>query len=70
MENGFPSRWIGRRGFIVWPAKSPDLSPFYYFLWRYLKCKVFVTRPANAEELKMRIRKKCRDIPPAVIENV
>ena len=65
-----PNRWIGRRGFIEWPARSPDLSPLDYFLWGYLKCTVFVTRPANMEELKMRIKKEYRDKPPAVIENV
>lgn len=70
LEDVFPNRWIGRRGFIEWPARSPDLSPLDYFLWGYLKCRVFVTKPANMEELKLRITTECRNIPPAVIENV
>ena len=32
----FPNRWIGRRGTIEWPVRSPDLNPLDYFLWGYL----------------------------------
>lgn len=27
----FPERWIGRRGSIEWPARSPDLTPLDFF---------------------------------------
>ena len=27
LDQHFPNRWMGRRGPIVWPARSPDLSP-------------------------------------------
>ncbi|XP_025264625.1 uncharacterized protein LOC112637997 [Camponotus floridanus] len=27
----FPNKWIGRRGSIEWPLRSPDLSPLDYF---------------------------------------
>jgi hypothetical protein len=40
LNNWFPRRWIGRRGPIKWPARSPDLTPLDYFLWGYLKSKV------------------------------
>lgn len=29
----FIDQWIGRRGPIEWPARSPDLTPLDYFLW-------------------------------------
>ena len=29
----FPRKWIGRRGPIEWPARSPDLTPPDFFLW-------------------------------------
>lgn len=47
----FIERWIGRRGTIEWPARSPDLSPLDYFLWGYLKAKVYATQPLNLEDL-------------------
>ena len=34
-------RWIGRRGPIEWPARSPDLTPCGYWLWSYLRSKVY-----------------------------
>lgn len=27
----FPGRWIGRRGHLEWPARSPDLTPIDFF---------------------------------------
>jgi Transposase. len=27
----FPARWIGRRGRIEWPARSPDITPMDFF---------------------------------------
>ena len=55
LDELFPNRWIGRRGFVEWPARLPDLSPLDYFLWGYLKCKVFATKPSDINELKRRI---------------
>lgn len=31
LNNSFPERWIGRRGPIHWPARSPDLTPLDFF---------------------------------------
>lgn len=66
----FPNRWIGRRGPYEWPARSPDLTPLDYFLWGYLKSKVYFNRPPNIDALKNRIRDEIRQIPPTFIRNV
>lgn len=70
LDTVFPGRWIGRRGPIEWPPRSPDLTPMDYFLWGYLKSKVYRTKPDNVEVLKIRIRHECRQISPEVIRNV
>lgn len=31
LEAEFPGRWIGTRGAVEWPARSPDLSPLDFF---------------------------------------
>jgi hypothetical protein len=49
---------VSRNGDVPWPARSPDLTACDYWLWGYLKSKVYVTRLANIEELKKRIRDK------------
>ncbi|XP_050307733.1 uncharacterized protein LOC126744391 isoform X2 [Anthonomus grandis grandis] len=43
LDRTFPGRWIGRRGAIEWPPRSPDLSPLDFFLWGHLKSKVYET---------------------------
>jgi len=47
LNNVFRARWIGRRGEIEWPARSPDLTPLDYFLWDYLKDRVYRTKPTR-----------------------
>lgn len=51
----FPGRWIGRRGRIEWPPRSPDFNPKDYFYWGHLKTRVYKTKPASLAELRQRI---------------
>lgn len=66
----FNGKWIGRRGTIEWPPRSPDLTPLDFFYWGYLKSKVFETKPNNIEELKDRITTVSNSITPEVLEKV
>lgn len=47
----FPERWIGRSGPIAWAPRSPDLTPLDFFLWGYLKHKVYQHRLVDVEDL-------------------
>jgi len=60
---------ISLRGDVGWPARSPDLSPCDFFLWGYLKEKVFI-RPRSLEDLKERIRQEIDAIPPEITRTV
>lgn len=51
----YGQRWIGRGGPVHWPARSPDLTCLDFFLWGYLKAKVYHTPVSSAEELVARI---------------
>ena len=55
----FLGRWIGYRGPLEWAARSPDLTPCDFFLWSFLKSKVYSTRPQNLLELEQNIRASC-----------
>jgi hypothetical protein len=57
----------GRRGAIEWPSLSPDLTPLDFFLWGYLKSKVYFNRPNNLDELRQRIRAEVEHITPEVL---
>ena len=52
LDKTFPDRWIGRRGPIEWPARSPDLTPTDFFLWGVIKDRVYATKPQNLQALK------------------
>ena len=47
----FPGRIISRSGVISWPVCSLDLAVSDYFLWGYVRVRVYVTRPANIAAL-------------------
>ncbi|GFV22283.1 uncharacterized protein TNCV_3923431 [Trichonephila clavipes] len=61
LNERLPHRWISRAGpqdltCLHWPPKSPDLTPCDFFLWGFVKDKVFVRPlPQDLEELKQRI---------------
>ena len=46
----FPGRVISRRGDVEWPPRSPDLNACDFFLWDYLKSKVYENRPRTAAD--------------------
>ena len=60
----FPGRLISRNGHILWPARSPDLTGSEFFLWGYLKSKVFQENSSKTrKKLKERIRQEINNIP-------
>ena len=61
---------ISLRGDVGWPAHSPDLAPYDFFLWGYLKSKVCTHRPENPQALKDAIRREIAALPPAMTERV
>lgn len=51
----FPQRLVSRFGDVNWPARSPDLAACDYFLWGFLKSKVYANRPRTIQDLKNNI---------------
>jgi hypothetical protein len=66
----FPGKMISLRGDVGWPAHSPDLVPCDFFLWGYLKSKVYTHRPENLQAPKDTICREIKAIPPAMTERV
>lgn len=69
LDQTFRERWIGRRGRIEWPPRSPDLSPLDYFFWGYLKNKVYETKPNDINDLTQRILHEAAEVPPEILRN-
>jgi hypothetical protein len=55
LNQRFENRWIGRRGPIPWPPRSPDLTPLNSLLWCLMKEMTYMTRVHRREELWYRI---------------
>ena len=68
LDTAFPRQWIGRRGAVEWPPRSPDLTPLDFFLWGHLKSVVFTTRPRTLDDLKNRISNEMAKIDASVIQ--
>lgn len=73
LHETFPSRVISRFGDQNWPPRSCDLTPLDFFLWGYLKSKVYANKPTTIHALKQEIRRCIGEIQPhlckMVIEN-
>ena len=69
LDKTFPDSWIGRRGWIDWPARSPDLTPTDFFLWGVIKERVYATKPQDLQALKDAIRTEIRSLPVKVCQS-
>lgn len=70
LQRKFPGRVVSKNGDIDWPPRSPDLTPPDFFLWGYLKSKVYASKPQTIDELKANIRAEIIAIPPEMLEKV
>lgn len=70
LRQNFPNHLISARGDIHWPPRSPDLSPCDYFLWGYLKERVYKEKPRTLEDLKRAIIAEINRIPRQMLNKV
>ena len=63
-----PNKWIERRGPVPWPARSPDIEYWDFFLWGHIKGMAYNTPVTSTEDLKTRIKREYRKLGPAVQE--
>ena len=66
LDSQFEDRVISRKSVRGrdWPARSPDLNPLDYFLWGFLKSKVYFPWPRNLDELEANIRREVGNLQP------
>ena len=65
----FPEHFESQNGNVQWPTCSPDLTNCDYFLWGFLKSKVYVIKP-KVNELKHRISGEIRAIQTDLFQKV
>ena len=54
LHETFPGRVLSRFGDRNWPPRSCDLTPLNFFLWGYLKSKVYVNNPTTTRALQIK----------------
>ena len=62
LEEFFPNHIVALNHAVEWPPHSPDLSPCEFFLWGYVKSKVYVSPPTSIDDLKAKINREIRDV--------
>ncbi|XP_070531446.1 histone-lysine N-methyltransferase SETMAR-like [Cardiocondyla obscurior] len=67
LDARFRDRWIGRGGPIIWPPRSPDLTPLDYFLWGHIKNLVEPQRNGTVNEVREAIVAAFATITPHMV---
>ena len=70
LRETFGDRIISRNGPVNWPPRSCDLTPLDYFLWGYVKSKVYADKPATIQQLEINIRRVIAEIQPETLLKV
>jgi hypothetical protein len=51
-----------------WPPRSPDLNPCDFFLWGYLKQRVYNPLPKTLEDLRLNIVREVENLPETMLK--
>lgn len=65
LTSRFGSKFIDKK---KWPPRSPDLNPCDFFLWGYLKQRVYNPLPKTLDDLRSNITKEIKNIPVTILE--
>ena len=71
LQATFGERPISRNCDFFWPPYSPDLNPCDFFLWGYLKGRVFSDPiPETIGDLKRNIKREIKKIPEDTLQKI
>lgn len=70
LREHFGERLISLNGPVDWPPRSCDITPLDFFLWGYVKSKVYANKPTTIEALEENIRREIGQIPVLMLERV
>lgn len=63
----FGKRIISKNSAFNWPPRSPDLTAPDFFLWGYLKDRVYINKPKIIHDLKDNIQVEIRKLRPEIL---
>ncbi|GBM98989.1 hypothetical protein AVEN_45562-1 [Araneus ventricosus] len=62
IRDTFQQQVVGYGGCVEWPPCSHDLKPLDFFLWGYIKQRVYATPPPTLQELRNCIVDACASV--------
>lgn len=66
----FNNKVVATNSAVRWPARSPDLTPLDFFLWGFIKDKVYWRDFENVGELRAEVQAAFSKITPRMLSNV
>jgi len=69
LQHRFPDRLISRKCGPQWSPRSPDLNPTDFYMWGYLKYRMYGNKPQTNPDLNAAIKAIPREECGRVIEN-
>ena len=70
LDEQFPARRIGRGSpYIIWPLRSPGLTPLDFFPWGFVKDQVYRTPLRDLADLQERIHAAVNNVTPQMRQN-
>lgn len=70
LHEKFEGSVISRGGDVNWPPRSCDLTPLDFFLWGFVKSRVYADKPQTVAALKANIRRVIGEIEPLLCDKV
>ncbi|KAJ9587270.1 hypothetical protein L9F63_019201 [Diploptera punctata] len=70
LKEFFPDRYIGHGGPFCWPPRSPDITPVDFFLWGYVKDRVFATPVQDLHDLRTRTLDTIATVPIDMLDRM
>ena len=65
LEDFFGDRFISKN---LWPPRSLDLTILDFYLWGYLKDKVYEGNPQTIDNLKISVIQRMQEITPSMLK--
>ncbi|GFX04239.1 uncharacterized protein TNCV_3973881 [Trichonephila clavipes] len=66
----FDIRIIDYGGQQEWPPRSHDLSPLDFFLWDFIKRRLYDHESSSKSDLRNRISMVCRSVIPTILQKL
>ena len=70
MRQMFSERLFSKSGDYYWSRRSPDLTAPDFFLWGFLKGKVYASKPDSLQQFKANIREEIAKITLEMLETM